>query len=120
MPGRLLGSTWSCDVLLTSERPRIVKVKEVPLHQIMLSFLVSFQCVVVLNQAQSGVMDMLVSTGTISCAPPFSARARGTCEFLLLLYKACIRIASFCQVCYTYAGYAWVHAHVSHMQHVTN
>ncbi|XP_048885454.1 organic solute transporter subunit alpha-like isoform X2 [Brienomyrus brachyistius] len=36
------------------------------------------QCVVVLSQAQSGIMDVLISTGTISCVPPFSARARGT------------------------------------------
>ncbi|XP_023698551.2 organic solute transporter subunit alpha-like isoform X1 [Paramormyrops kingsleyae] len=36
------------------------------------------QCVVVLSQAQSGIVDVLVSTGTISCVPPFSARARGT------------------------------------------
>ncbi|XP_018592559.2 organic solute transporter subunit alpha-like isoform X2 [Scleropages formosus] len=64
-------SLWPIGILFSQAKSNLSK------HNIVPKFALN-QSVAILSQAQGGVISLLVSTGTIVCAPPFSARARGT------------------------------------------
>ncbi|XP_028670500.2 organic solute transporter subunit alpha-like [Erpetoichthys calabaricus] len=56
------------------------------------------QCILILTQAQGGIISLLVGTGIIACAPPFPARARGAFmnQQLLVMEMFIITILSRC------------------------
>ncbi|XP_066571365.1 organic solute transporter subunit alpha-like [Amia ocellicauda] len=76
-------SLWPIAILFTQARTNLAQ------HNIGAKFALN-QCVVILSQAQGGIISLLVATGTIICAPPFSARARGACKCLVLFLLFCL------------------------------
>nr|XP_005991571.1 PREDICTED: organic solute transporter subunit alpha-like [Latimeria chalumnae] len=61
-------------------------------------FLFLFQSVLILSQAQSGIINQLVNTGIVECVPPFSSKARGTFmnQQLLVIEMFVITLVSRC------------------------
>ncbi|MFT7809817.1 organic solute transporter subunit alpha-like isoform X1 [Arapaima gigas] len=69
--GAFILSLWPIGILFSQAKSNLSK------HNIVPKFALN-QSMAILSQAQGGIISLLVSTGAIVCAPPFSARARGT------------------------------------------
>ncbi|KAK1133252.1 organic solute transporter subunit alpha-like isoform X1 [Acipenser oxyrinchus oxyrinchus] len=84
-------SLWPIGILFNQAKSNLSS------HNIVPKFALN-QSVLILTQAQGGIINLLVSMGTIVCAAPFSARARGAFMhqqllvmemFILILVSRC-------------------------------
>ncbi|XP_064420748.1 organic solute transporter subunit alpha-like [Latimeria chalumnae] len=84
-------SLWPVGILFNQAKTNLTNCKIGP------KFALN-QSVLILSQAQSGIINQLVNTGIVECVPPFSSKARGTFmnQQLLVIEMFVITLVSRC------------------------